>query len=266
MKFLITRLTFICLFLSIATLTVSIILLRQNGDKFIALTEADLEAAIAIRALNRASIADLELIDAIAIEADAALGRLNEVESKVDVLDTSIHPDKKRNQRLLHTRDTILQQLYGGRSIKACGELDPWQVYRMAGWFVDYTDRYGVELNLTLAVAKRESLFCQKAVSNAGAVGIMQLMPETAEELSLKISLPLKRHHMEHNIRMGIYYLGQQLLTFQGNTELAVKAYNAGPTHVKRVMAGEIPDYYEQTRDYWVAIKQYQQEFKEAGL
>lgn len=193
-------------------------------------------------------------------------GRLDSSEAKLDMLDTAVHPDKKRRQRLLQTRDTILEHLHGGRSMQVCGNLNPWDVYRMAGWFVDYTDRYGVDLSLALAVARRESAFCQKAASPAGAIGIMQIMKETASDLETRIGLRLNRHRTEDNIRMGIYYLGQLMLDFKGNTELAVKSYNMGPHNVRRVQAGELSDYFKETKEYWDFVQQYQKDFQEAGL
>ena len=205
-------------------------------------------------------------IQTIAAKSNEDNIRFNRAEARIDVLDTSIHPDKKRQQRLFQARDAILTHLHGGASIKECGTLDPWSVYRIAGWFIDYTDRYGVDLSLALAIARRESVFCQKALSNAGAVGIMQLMPSTADYLSTRIGISLNRFKTEDNIRMGVYYLGLLLLDFKGNTELAVKAYNTGPENVRKVIAGELSNYYTETVKYWEFISIFKQDFKEMGL
>lgn len=257
---------FMCFTLSVASLITLVYLSRNLNEQLHALEQENQQLAGKVATLEgRNNLTDRHLQDLFS-KNDSAVARLDGAEAKIDILDTSMHPDKKRQQRLLQTRDAILEHLHGGKSIQACGNLDPWTVYRMAGWFVDYTDRYGVELSLALAVARRESAFCQKAVSKAGAVGTMQIMEDTADDLARRIGLRLSRHRTEDNIRMGTYYLGQLMLDFKGNVELAVKSYNMGPHNVKKVQAGELSDYFSETKDYWEYVQKYQQEFIEMGL
>jgi len=80
----------------------------------------------------------------------------------------------------------------------------------------------GVDPDLAVRVAERESRFRQDAVSPRGARGVMQLMPDTARELNVDINDP------QQNIRGGVRYLARQLRDF-GSPELALAAYNAGP-------------------------------------
>lgn len=102
--------------------------------------------------------------------------------------------------------------------------------------------RYGVDPKLALAVARTESNLSPDAVSSAGAVGVMQLMPETASSLGVRdITNP------SENIDAGVRYLRQMLDTFDGNATYAVAAYNAGPQAVKDYQG--IPPYAE-TRNY----------------
>ncbi len=107
-----------------------------------------------------------------------------------------------------------------------------------------------VELSPRLleAVAYVESRFNQQAVSKAGAVGVMQLMPGTAAELGVD------PHNPEGNIRGGAGYLRRMVTLFGNNLELALAAYNAGPAAVQRY--GGVPPYAE-TRAYVDAVMDY---------
>jgi len=80
---------------------------------------------------------------------------------------------------------------------------------------------------LLYAVAKVESNFHANARSQAGALGLLQLMPATGKSLALNI------HEPESNVLAGARYL-RQLIDRFGNTDLALAAYNAGPTAVDR--------------------------------
>jgi len=85
------------------------------------------------------------------------------------------------------------------------------------------------------AVIAVESKFIYSAHSKNGAVGLMQLMPETAQELSDELgekSLYKDLENPKTNIRLGVYYLKKLLTMFDGNKTLALAAYNAGSGNV----------------------------------
>ena len=102
-------------------------------------------------------------------------------------------------------------------------------------------DKYGVDPQLVKAIAIAESDMNQDEISPVGAIGVMQLMPETAA------SLGVDPYDKSENIAGGTRYLKQMLETFNGNVPLAVAAYNAGPNAVKKY--GGIPPYSE-TQNY----------------
>lgn len=102
--------------------------------------------------------------------------------------------------------------------------------------------RYGVSNALLDAVAWQESRYNHRALSSAGAIGVMQLMPATAR--SLGVSDP---KDVAQNVAGGAAYLRQQLERFGNNVPLALAAYNAGPGAVLR--HGGIPPYQE-TQNY----------------
>ncbi|MFT4255524.1 MAG: lytic transglycosylase domain-containing protein [Pseudoxanthomonas sp.] len=91
------------------------------------------------------------------------------------------------------------------------------------------------------AVARAESGYDAAAVSPVGAIGIMQLMPDTAHELGVDPRDPVQ------NIDGGAAYLRKMLDRFDGNIDLALAAYNAGSGRV--VQYGGVPPFRE-TRDY----------------
>ena len=101
--------------------------------------------------------------------------------------------------------------------------------------------RFHVPAALLRAVVAVESAFKSDAVSHAGALGLMQLMPDTAADLGVKDAFD-----PEQNINGGTRYLAFLLKHFKSE-ELAVAAYNAGPGRVAR--EGRVPDIAE-TRAY----------------
>jgi len=98
---------------------------------------------------------------------------------------------------------------------------------------------YQVDASLLHAVIAAESGYNPAAVSNKGAVGLMQLMPETARRYGVENSFD-----PEQNIRGGTQYLSYLLQLFDNNLELAVAAYNAGENAVIR-HGYSIPPYRE---------------------
>ena len=91
-----------------------------------------------------------------------------------------------------------------------------------------FSEQFNVDPLLIRAVMKQESSFQPFALSTSGAMGLMQLMPGTAEGLG--VSDP---YNIEENIRGGVQYLSYQLKAFDNDLKLALAAYNAGPNAVK---------------------------------
>lgn len=138
------------------------------------------------------------------------------------------------------------------------GYEDPIPVSKKTSSLDDYdsiiaeaSEAHGVEPELIKAIIKIESTGKPKAKSSKGAQGLMQIMPETAEELGIKdITNP------RENIFGGTKYISKQLENTGGDVALALASYNAGPTVVKR--HGGIPPFKE-TQQY---VKKVQNEYK----
>ena len=112
----------------------------------------------------------------------------------------------------------------------------------------DAAAKYNLDSRLVSAIAKAESNGDQSAVSPVGAVGVMQLMPDTAA------SLGVNPYDLRENIDGGAKYLRQMLDMFGGDMTKAIAAYNAGPNAVKDY--GGVPPYGE-TRDYVSRVMSY---------
>jgi soluble lytic murein transglycosylase-like protein len=92
-----------------------------------------------------------------------------------------------------------------------------------------YCTQYGVDPELVRIVIQKESQFNPNAVSRSGAIGLMQLMPETAEVLGVQ-----DPYNPWENVMGGVKFLSQLFDMFGGDLELTLAAYHAGPTAVKK--------------------------------
>lgn len=100
--------------------------------------------------------------------------------------------------------------------------------------------------HLVFAIARQESAFMQDIRSSAGAMGLMQLMPATAQQTAKGVGMQITNQDLfrpEVNLQLGSRYLSQLMEQFDGNRILAAAAYNAGPNRVKRWLeeTGETP-------------------------
>lgn len=114
--------------------------------------------------------------------------------------------------------------------------------------FETHTSSRQLPIHLIMALARQESAYYDRAVSHAGARGLMQLMPPTARETATKHRIPYSSKNElfnpEKNIQLGTQYYRDMLNRFDNNRILATAAYNAGPHRVDRWLAksqGRLP-------------------------
>jgi Transglycosylase SLT domain/Domain of unknown function (DUF4124) len=128
--------------------------------------------------------------------------------------------------------------------------------------------RHGMDYELLQALIATESGFDARAVSPKGAVGLMQLIPPTAERYGVRAdknsAIQQKLTDPATNIRAGARYLSDLIRLFPGQLELAVAAYNAGEGAVQRA-GNRIPNYPE-TRNYVKTVMQLYGHLKPPGM
>lgn len=134
---------------------------------------------------------------------------------------------------------------------------------------VTYSKKNNVDPFLVAAIIKNESNFKHDAVSKVGAVGLMQIMPETgrwiAEQMGLENYQDSDLYQTRKNIRMGCWYVGELEHEFQHNLVLLMVAYNAGRGQTHEWMQENGWDYnfndiksipYSDTREYVAKVMQ----------
>jgi len=115
---------------------------------------------------------------------------------------------------------------------------------------VKYSEQYDINPCLVAAVIRAESNFNEKAVSNRGAYGLMQIMPDTASWIARKMELKdfkvEKLYDTETNISMGCWYINNLSSEFNGDIDLVLAAYNGGRGNVQK----------------WLKIREYSEDGK----
>lgn len=108
--------------------------------------------------------------------------------------------------------------------------------------------KYGVDSNLILAIIKQESDFDANSTSGAGAAGLMQIMPANFSHLGI-----IDQYDVNQNINGGTKLLKEYLNQYNGNTEMALMAYNGGPGTMQRRGVSSAGDLYkmpQETQNY----------------
>jgi hypothetical protein len=139
-------------------------------------------------------------------------------------------------------RRVIINENTVQRSRRLAGKLVPVPSADLEPLIQRQSDNQNLDPKLVKAVIQVESGYNHKALSNKGAMGLMQLMPDTASLFNVRNAFD-----PEENLRAGTRYLRQLLDRFAGRVELALAGYNAGPGAVEK--HGGVPPYAE-TRDY----------------
>ena len=161
---------------------------------------------------------------------DIALQRMNTIENRFQSLASYAQKPDVDFQKILNS---TIENKKNPTSVSR-GEID--------NLISKYADKNGLDEDFVKAVINQESGFNPNATSHCGAMGLMQLMPSTAQGLGVK-----NAYDAEQNIEGGTKYLKGLMDRFGNDKSLALAAYNAGPNAVKKY--GGIPPHAE-TQNY----------------
>lgn len=126
--------------------------------------------------------------------------------------------------------------------------ITPDRAARLAITIEEAAERYGFEPTFVLGVIRVESYFDPRAVSKVGAIGLMQVLPATGQQVAAELGIPWRGRRTlfdaEDNVRIGTHYLAWLVKRFGGNRTLALASYCHGPGTIRRfVRAGHVPPY-----------------------
>ncbi len=162
----------------------------------------------------------------------------------------TIHRQQSRQENSVKNRKSIKRVSIKKRSRKRVSPYYSQAYEKVLDKYIRAISSYfGVDYRLVKAVVRAESGFNPHAISPKGAIGLMQLMPDTAFEMGI-----YNPRHPLHNLIGGVKYLKQMLKEFNNNLILALAAYNAGPNAVRKY--GGVPPYRE-TREYIRRVLKY---------
>lgn len=182
----------------------------------------------------------VRLVIVIGLTLLAVLGwYLAWVQGAVISLQQEVIEELRRHMRGLEERISLWSYLEGNAVV-----LPPRDRKRLASLLHRESRRYAIEWRLLVAIVETESNFRPSAESRRGALGLMQLRPSTAAEVAGTIGLPYggpaELYDIEVNIRLGTAYLHLLRRRF-GTLDLALQAYNIGPTRLSRASARAQP-------------------------
>jgi len=163
------------------------------------------------------------------VRYQARVESLNEVNALVQVQKNKIEGLRDDNQRLQTV--VLLREFLDGERIR----LPQTTVNDIAASIHEASRRYKLPAEMILAVIRIESAFDINAQSDKGAVGLMQILPSTAQEIAQELRIEWRGEQIlrdpQANIEMGAYYLTKLIAQFN-NLSVALAAYNHGPGRI----------------------------------
>jgi len=208
----------------------------------LAALELDPAARLALRASPKPTDADKERFEKnYRVRLVRILGELGEFDSaKKFVLQLMDEAKTPGETTLIGGLGKEIRRIDIG--VKASKRATRNGIWLVENGFPRYTINFNtpIEVPLALAVTRQESEFDPNAVSPAGAMGLMQLLPGTAKETAKKYGITYAKEHLfvpRYNLELGSLYLGRMIDAYEGSYVAAIAAYNAGPGNVRKWFA-----------------------------
>jgi len=175
--------------------------------------------------------------------ADSKAQEIKDINSKIEEekIEEAIADELIKNSNLNNGAKELLAEKLEATKLKSKIDLSA-QSADVEEIIETYANKYNIDSNFIKAIIKQESGFNVNATSKKGAMGLMQLMPQTAKSLGV-----FDAYNPYQNIEGGVKHLKNLLDKYDNNKELALAAYNAGSGAVQRY--GGIPPYKE-TQNY----------------
>ena len=184
---------------------------------------------------------------------DMALISLLKAVSQVNKQNTTTNQSSNALNDIVDTLETITSTQNTNR-VESCNKDEDVNT-RIDKAISTSSKKYGVDENLIRAIIKVESNFNPNCVSSAGATGLMQLMPQYCDDLG--VSDPF---NIEQNIDGGTKEIKRYLDKYNGDVEMALMAYNGGPTRMAKRGVKSVADIYKmpkETQNYVPKVMKY---------
>ncbi|AOR22544.1 lytic transglycosylase domain-containing protein [Clostridium taeniosporum] len=174
------------------------------------------------------------VMQALADQSNQTSNELNKDKSNLEAMksleNTQTTPGQRLDYMKMVLNENLISNLNSSSNVSNVNiDTDNESKQRIYTAVEEASKKYGIDSNLILSIIKQESNFNPKAVSGAGAMGLMQLMPENCEEDGVNDPF-----NIEQNINGGTKQLKGYIDRYNGNIEMALMAYNAGPGTMQR--------------------------------
>ena len=180
----------------------------------------------------------------------------NALEAMKALENTNTTPGQRLDYMKMVLNENLMSKINGSSSTSTVNmDTDDESKQRIYKAVQEASRKYGVDSNLILGIIKQESNFNPNVVSSAGAMGIMQLMPENCKEDGVDDPF-----NIEQNINGGVKQLKGYIDRYNGNVEMALMAYNAGPGTMQKRGVTSVEHLYKmpkETQNYVPKVMEY---------
>lgn len=191
-------------------------------------------------------------------ESSLIITSINEVNDRLKFVEDGVPEITKRNQKAKIVKDIVKENI---RILKVNNFKSDHELNEYTFAVVDASDRFKVPISLILAVSRAESNFNARAISKTHAKGIMQIVDTTFDFCTLSLNKTNSdAFYVRDSVQCGTWYLKYLSKMFNGDTDLTIKAYNAGPNFILKFNGENLPT---ETKEYHENVITFMTNFKQ---